>query len=522
MMRKRAVTLSLVLLLIPAASQGQARAQGQAPLESLNPVIQTILGEVSEERIAATLHKLESFETRYVLSETDSPTRGIGAARRWIHQELESYSPRLQVTDHEFHVKKMARLARDVDLANIVAVLPGTTDPDRYILISAHYDSVNVKRKPRKPDAERIAELMEKGMLEDEARRYVELFPAKDTTPAIDAEATAAETEAPGVTDDGSGIAAMLELARVMSHYEFEKSLVFVAFAGEEVGLQGSKVYAKDAADTGMQIEAVLNNDIIGSTESGGTTEFAKGRIDNQTLRVFSNGPEDSPGRALLRYTKLIAERYVPSMRVDMIFHRDRFGRGGDHTSFQNRGFAAVRLTTARENYSHQHSPSDTFENTDPGFIMRVARMNAAVAASLALAPAPPVTNYTIQSGERKGNRSPLLSRGGGYDAVLRWVPSQVSKEDAAEAGNDLAGYAVVIRKTTAPDWEREIFVGNVTRYTIPDFSIDDVVLGVKAIDKDGNQSLVSAYLEPVSRERGDVPPGPEEEQPEQSAGSAQ
>ena len=157
--------------------------------------------------------------------------------------------------------------------------------------------------------------------------------------------------------------------------------------------------------------------------------------------------------------------------------------------SFVDEGYPAVRLTTPSENFSNQHSATDTLANTSVPYTARVVRMNAAVAASLALAPAPPVVNWTFSSGRRKGQRVPMLSRGdSGYDAVLRWEPS---------AAPDLAGYAVVIRSTTSPTWEREIWVGDVTSYTIQDFSIDDVVLGVKAVDNDGNQSLVSAYLEP-------------------------
>jgi len=321
----------------------------------------------------------------------------------------------------------------------------------------------------------------------EEAKRMVEYFPSDSPQGEVDFEATAAGQYAPGVTDDGSGTAAVLELARVMSQYQFDKSVVFIAFAGEEVGTRGSRAYAEAAKKNGMEIEAVLNNDIIGSDVSG------NGRSANGVLRVFADSPEDSPSRTLERYFKQVAERYLPSMQVQMVFHRDRFNRGGDHTPLAREGFAAIRLTTPSENYANQHSGTDTFEHTSASYTTRVARMDAAVLASLALAPSAPVTNYTIMSGELKGSRRPMLSRGqSGYDAVLRWLKSPEP---------DVVGYAVVIRSTTAPDWERQIWVGNVTEYTIPDFSIDDVVLGVKAVDKDGNQSLVSVYLEPSTPE---------------------
>jgi Zn-dependent M28 family amino/carboxypeptidase len=273
-----------------------------------------------------------------------------------------------------------------------------------------------------------------------------------------------------------------MELARVMSQSRFDKTIVFIAFAAEEIGLSGSQTYAAMAKQTGMEIEAVLNNDIIGSDVAG------NGQSATNFLRVFAAGPEDSPSRDLGRYVKQLAERFVPSMQVHMVFRVDRFLRGGDHLPFVNQGYAAVRLTTPSENYANQHSVTDTFANTSVPYAARVTRMNGAVLASLALAPAPPVLNWTVSSGVNKGGHVPLLTRGkSGYDAVLHWQ---------ANTEPDLAGYGVVMRSTTSPEWEREIWVGNVTSYTMRDVSIDDVVIGVKAVDMDGNQSLVSPYKE--------------------------
>ncbi len=463
-------------------------ALAQPPLSRINPTIKQIVDQVSEERIGAIMKKLESFGTRYVGSEQDSDTHGIGGAQRWIQSEFQSYSPKLQVSLDKFQVKKGARLPKDVELANVVAILPGTIDKDRYVMIGGHYDSIALRRV------------------------------AGQAAQANDSGGTAADQEplAPGVADDASGTAAVMELARVMSQYEFDKSIIFITFAAEEIGLNGSRNYAQEAKEKNMQIEALLNNDIIGSDISG------DGRSANNHLRVFSEGPEDSPSRALARYTKEIAERYVPSMSVDLVFRRDRFGRGGDHTSFNREGFTAVRLTTPSENYANQHTATDTFANASVPFTTRAAKMNAAVLASLALAPKPPQVARPRPAGGqggqggrqggtdtaaggrgegrgaqgpagagggggRRGPGGPGLSRGpSGYDAALRWA--------MPEPEPDIAGYAVVIRPTTSALWEREIFVGNVTEYTIPNLSIDDVVIGVKAIDKDGNQSLVSAY----------------------------
>jgi hypothetical protein len=469
------------------------QALAQAPATRLNPAIKQIVDQVSEERISATMKKLGDFGTRYVLSEQDSDTRGIGAAQRWIEAQFKSYSPKLQVSLDKFTVKKNQRLAKDVDLVNIVAVLPGTTDKDRYVIIGGHYDSIASKRGPGTPRTD------------DEGPRS----------------AAEVEPNAPGVADDASGTAAVMELARIMSQYEFDKSIIFIAFAAEEIGLNGSKNYADEAKAKNMVIEAMLNNDIIGSDISG------NGSSANNRVRLFSEGPEDSPSRALARYAKETAERYLPSMTVDMVFRRDRFSRGGDHNSFVQDGFAAVRFTTPSENYANQHTATDTFANASPAYATRVTKVNAAVLASLALAPKPPVVTPPRGQGgfggrggrganpaagapaggtpgttaapapvlspeEQQQRRTaaanrPGLSRGkSGYDAALRWANPNPEP--------DLAGYAVVIRDTTSPVWQREIYVGNVTEYTIPDFSIDDVVIGVKAIDKDGNQSLVSVY----------------------------
>ncbi len=450
-------------------------------------MVKQIVDAISQQRITAISQKLESFGTRYVLSAQDDPVHGIGAAKRWIHDELQSYSPRLEVSYQDFSVKKGAlqgQILRDVELSNIVAVLPGTIHKDRYVLVTAHYDSLNLVRKPYTGVEQSIAESVRRGMDEKEARELSKILPPDEDLGPRDFEAIAAQPNAPGVTDDGSGTAAVMELARVMSQYQFDKTIVFIAFAAEEIGLSGSQAYAGMAKRTGMQIEAVLNNDIIGSEVSG------NGRTANSVLRLFAAGPEDSASRELGRYMQQVAQRFVPSMQVEMVFRQDRFMRGGDHTPFLNQGFPAVRLTTASENYKNQHTATDTFANTSVAYTTRVARMNAATLASLALAPAPPVLNWTYASGPNKGGNIPLLSRGkSGYDAVLRWLPNTEP---------DLAGYAVMMRSTTSPVWERETWVGNVTGYAMPDVSIDDVVIGVKAVDRDGNQSVVSPYREPV------------------------
>ena len=295
----------------------------------------------------------------------------------------------------------------------------------------------------------------------------------------------AADAPAPGVSDDASGTAAVMELARVMSQYKFEKTIVFVAFAGEEIGLVGASLMAEKAKTEKQQIEAVLNNDIIGNDVGG------DGQTANRLVNVYSDDPADSPSRTLARYVKETAERYVPGMKANPVFRADRFGRGGDHTPFAANGFAAVRFTTPVENLQAQHSANDTFDKASPAYTAMVARVNAAAAASLALAPPAPVVTRTVTTpGPNQGRVTPNLARGKSmYDAVLRWTD--------AKPVDDLAGYAVVMRQTTSPYWESEVFVGKVSEYTLPGLNIDTVVLGVKAIDKDGNQSLVAPYVAP-------------------------
>ena len=431
-----------------------------------DPAIQKIVSEVSSDHIADTLKTLTSFETRGNFSDATQQTRGIGAARQWIYEQFRSYSPALEVSFDPHKVQKQGtRILRDVDVVNVVAVLPGTTQPEKRIIVSGHYDSLNIVRKA--------------GIAADGDG-------AADDV--IDFEKSI-EAAAPGASDDASGTAVVMELARVMSQYKFEKTIVFVTFAGEEIGLVGSTLYSEGAKKRGDQIEAVFNNDIVGNDTAG------NGHAENGLVHVFSEDPNDSTSRQLARYIRDCAQRYVPGFKADLVFRNDRFGRGGDHTPFNQDGFTAVRFTTAAENLESQHTASDTLEKTAPRFTANVARVNAAAVANLALAPAAPDTMRIITTGASKGRNTPNLGRGKSrYDAVLRWT----DKNPAA----DLAGYTVVVRPSTAPFWDHEIFVGKVNTYTLPDLSIDDVVLGIKAVDTEGHESLVTPYINTLAVER--------------------
>jgi hypothetical protein len=446
-------TILLLAVLAPGAN-----AQGGRP----DPEIQKLVGEISRDRIAATMQKLASFETRGNFSDPNQTDRGIGAARRWISDQLKSYSPRLEVSFDPYNVKKQGtRILRDVEVVNVVAVLPGTTQPDKRIVIGGHYDSLNVVRKANAPET--LADGNEAA-----------------TDDIIDFEKSV-EAPAPGVTDNAGGAALVMELARVMSQRKFEKTLVFIAFAGEEIGLVGSSLYAEKQKEQKAQIEAVLNNDVIGVSVAG------DGHSESGLVHVFSEEPADSPSRELARYIRETAQRYVPSFKADPVFRQDRFARGGDHSPFNASGFPAVRFTSAAENLGIQHTANDTFDKSSPDYTTNVAKVNAAVAASLALAPPVPETTREVATGANKGRRTPTVARGKSrYDAILRW-------KDAPAP--DLAGYAIVIRSSTAPYWEQQTFVGKVTEYTLPGLSIDDIIFGVKAIDTDGHESLVAPWI---------------------------
>jgi len=423
------------------------------PLHSLDPRVQRAIGEISDANIAASMKKLESFGSR------NPHMPGSEAARAWIVEQFKSYSPRLEVKLDKHAVKKGGRFARDLDIVNILAILPGKSEKDRNVIVAGHYDSMAVVRKKDTSEG------------------------AKDAT-VSDWEATAMQAVAPGVSDDASGTALTLELARVMSQYEWEKTLVFIAFDAEEEGLIGSSRYAEDAKKSVMIIDGVLNNDIVGNDIGG------DGRKESARVYVFSDDPPDSPSRSLARYIRETAERYYPAMTVDLVYRMDRFARGGDHSSFDNAGFPAVRFTTEVENYKNQHTATDTFENSSPAYTANVARVNCAAAASLALAPAAPEVTREATTGLMKGRRVPMLGRGkSGYDAELKWTDFK--------GGGSVAGYVIKMRSTTAPEWQYEWYVGAVHGFTFAGKSIDDVVFGVRAVGKDGMESPVSAYVRP-------------------------
>src|SRR5215469_8617324 len=263
--------------------------------KSVNPKIQEMMGQVSEARIRAILERLEGFGTRNTMSNADDPVHGVGAARTWILNEMKSYSPKLQVRYEKFRVKKQGqRIFKDVDLWNVVAVLPGTKMLETQVLVSGHYDSLNLGNRPAGAPAGPGSEAAPPTPIGERPQLSPEEFEKNANLPA------------PGACDDGSGTATVMELARIMSQYEFDKTLVFVAFAGEEQGLIGSNLLSARAKKENQVIEAVLNNDIIGTDVSG------NGRASNTSVSVYSDDVMDSPSQTLARYAREIGERYMP------------------------------------------------------------------------------------------------------------------------------------------------------------------------------------------------------------------
>jgi hypothetical protein len=430
----------------------------QKPNEKPNAEIQKMIKEISAKNIEASIRKLVSFGTRNTLSEQDNPARGIGAARDWIFGEFQKFSADcggcLTVEKQTFLQAKAPRVPEPTNLTNVVATLKGTTNPERVYVVSGHYDSMC-------------------------------------TSP------TDAKCDAPGANDDASGTAAVIELARVMSKRKFDATIVFMTVPGEEQGLLGARYFAEQAVQTKMNIEGMFTNDIIGgvttqknSPNRNRVRVFSEGVPSNETeaegnTRRSVGGENDSASRQLARFIKEQSDRYLKNFSVWMIYRRDRYLRGGDHIPFLEKGFTAVRITEADEDYTHQHQNvrtengvfyGDTPEFVDFEYVANVTRVNLISLASLALAPARP---------KNVGIVTARLTN----DTDLKWD---------AGTETDLAGYEVVWRDTTVPVWTNSAFVAaNVTTYTAKAMSKDNFFFGVRAVDKDGNKSPV-VYPRPM------------------------
>jgi hypothetical protein len=450
------VTASLgTVLLVTMGCVGQSASEARL---AADPQVAAALREISAQRIQANIEKLVGFGTRSTLSAQDPASiaagRGIGAAREWIEAEFERYSKDcggcLEVKTDSFTEEPMERIPKATEITNVYAVLKGTDEANakRIVLVTGHYDSRNSDNF--------------------------------DVT-----------ADAPGANDDGSGTAVSLECARVLSRMKFPATIIFLTVAGEEQGLNGSRHFAqmfkeKMAKDQGWDLEAVLNNDIVGGDKSA--------EQDHSVVRVFSEGvpaaateqdirrirglggESDSGSRQLARYIADVGRIYDAGVKPVLVFRLDRYLRGGDHSSFNQQGFAAVRFTELREDFHHQHQNvrvengveyGDTLKFVDFDYVARVARLNAATLASLAAAPAAPANVH-------------LLAKELENDSTLTWE---------ASPGGLAAEYEVLWRATTSAEWEHAQDVGSATRATLR-LSKDNVIFAVRAVDKAGHRSL--------------------------------
>ena len=416
-----------------------------------DPEIKKMVSEVSASNMENTVRKLVSFGTRHTLSDTKSNTRGIGAAQRWVKSEFDKYAKesngKLSAEIDYFTVKADGkRIATDSQLGNVMATLKGTDPTDnRVLIISGHLDS-------------RASDVM-------------------NTT-----------IDAPGANDDGSGVAAVMEISRIMSKREFPFTIIFVAVVGEEQGLYGAKHLADKAKAENWNVVAMLNNDMIGNSLSNGT-----GLRDNLNVRVFSetipyleteaeakvrkstNRENDSPSRQLARYIKTTTSQYVDQLNINLVYRNDRFLRGGDHTPFSQNGFTAIRFCEMNENYDHQHQDirlekgtqfGDLPEFMDFEYMRKVTCANLATLSNLGWSPKAP-NNVGVKITELT-NFSDLV-----------WT---------APEGRNIYGYNVLIRETSSSHWEKTFFVKD-TFTSIP-YSKDNYFFAIQSVDELGHTSL--------------------------------
>jgi len=445
--------LSLLIGNAVAAPQKTAAAANAINASSESPsgehaLLAALADAPSADELRATITKLVGFGTRNTLSDTQSETRGIGAARRWVKSRFAEISKDcggcLQlVTPAQSFTGK--RILQPTEVMDIVAIQRGTVEPNRMIIITGHLDS-------------RITDVMD------------------------------IEHDAPGANDDASGVAALIESARILSKHKFRATLVFAALSGEEQGLYGGKVLADFAKAQGWQVQADLNNDIVGNTRGQDgvidTTTvriFSEGTKSNETLeqakyRRYHGGEVDSPSRNVARYMADLADRYLTNFKVRMVYRTDRYGRGGDQVSFLEAGYPAVRVTEGHENYTRQHQDlrsengivyGDTIDGVDFAYLAHITALNAITMAAMASAPMTPTGIDTIGAVES--------------NTTVKW-----------NAVDGAVGYRVWWRDTTAPQWQHSRYVSGTTNVMLKNVVIDDWFFGVSAVSADGNESPIA------------------------------
>jgi len=407
-----------------------------------------IVAAVSADRIEADITTLAGFGTRHTLSETQSATRGIGAARRWIEDEFNRISAAcgdcLEVFTVSGVVSGVDRIPDPTEVVNVIAILRGTDDPNRFTMMSGDIDS-------------RVSDPMN------------------------------FESDSPGANDNASGMAGVIESARVLTQYRFPGSIAFVGLSGEEQGLHGGAILAEYAIENGWNIDAVINNDMIGNiTGVNGVTNNTTARVFSEGTRYveteaearqrrFQGGEVDSASRNIARYVDMMADLYIPNLDIMMVYRLDRFGRGGHHRPFNEAGFPAVRIMETNENYTQQHQDirvengiayGDVLEHVNFAYAAKLTALNAVTLASMALAPPPPA-NVQIAGAVRP-------------NTTLSW-------DTVAGA----TSYRVHWRLTTSPTWDFSRGVGDVNAYTLENIVIDNYFFGVSSVAADGTQSPV-------------------------------
>jgi hypothetical protein len=436
----------MACLSVPALAQDQA-----PPSEVL--AVHDYVAAVSADRIESDIRTLAGFGTRHTLSETESDTRGIGAARRWIHDEFERISAEcggcLEVMYVSDTISGERRIPEPTEVVSVIAIQRGRIDPDRYVMMSGDIDS-------------RVTDPLD------------------------------GTSDSPGANDNASGMAGVIEAARVLSQHEFDGSIIYAGLSGEEQGLFGGQIVAEYALEEGWRIKGVLNNDMIGNISG------INGVINNTTARVFSEGtravetPEearirrftggevDSPSRNLARFVDRTAEQYIPNLDVMMVYRLDRFGRGGHHRPFNAVGIPGVRIMETNEHYDRQHQDlrtedgrpfGDTVDGVDFDHAARLTSLNVAVMAQMAGAPPFPA-NVTIEGAVQPST-------------TLSWTAA------SGEAAENLAGYRVYWRLTDQPQWQWSRFVGRVDSFTLENVVIDNYYFGVSAVALDGSETPV-------------------------------
>lgn len=426
-----------------------------APMLAAQAPVTDLAAGVSEAELKASITALVGFGTRHSASDTSSPTpnktRGIGAARRWAESRFQAFSA---ACGNCLTIAKPAqmftgdRLPVSTEIMDVLAIQPGTSDPGRTIIMSAHIDSRNSDPLDAKGDA-------------------------------------------PGANDDGSGTAAVIEAARVLSQHKFAATIVYAVLSGEEQGLNGGKVLADYARAKGWMVEADLNNDIVGNStgiggmkDSGHVRVFSEGTKAVETpeqanRRRYNGGEVDSPSRNLARFLDSLADHNIDGLDVKMVYRTDRFGRGGDQTRLLEAGYPAVRITESVEHYDRQHQNirvengrayGDLIPGVDFQYLAKVTRLNVAALAALARAPMPPAVT---------------IERDAGSNTKVSWTPVK-----------DAAGYKIWWRDTTAPQWQYSRTAagaaGTATSLVLEHVSIDDWLFGVSAVAADGSESPVA------------------------------